>query len=90
MHLVHDRTSSSYACKTAMCVPRHTPTSYTKRKVVGVGIEVRSHGNAERARHRYRKWWVLKNVTFTLGFDWVLVHPDVHLPFHANEINLHF
>ena len=31
--------------------------------------ERRSHGNAERARHRYRKWWVLKNVTFTLGTE---------------------
>ena len=43
--------------------------SYTKRKVVGVGIEVRSHGYAVRDRNRYRKWWVLKNVTFTLGTE---------------------
>ena len=43
--------------------------SYTKRKVVGVGIEVRSHGNAERGRGAGCKSWLLINVIFTLATD---------------------
>ena len=42
---------------------------YTKRKVVGVTIEVRSHGNAERGRGAGRKSWLLKNVIITLATD---------------------
>ena len=40
---------------------------YNKRNAVGVPFKVRKDGYAVRARNRYRKWWVLKNVTFTLG-----------------------
>jgi hypothetical protein len=40
---------------------------YNKRNAVVVPFKVRKDGYAVRARNRYRKWWVLKNVTFTLG-----------------------
>ena len=36
---------------------------------VVVPFKVRKDAYAVRARNRYRKWWVLKNVTFTLGND---------------------
>ena len=42
---------------------------YTKRNVVGVTIEVRSHGNAERGRGAGCKSWLLKNVIITLATD---------------------
>ena len=42
---------------------------YNKRNAVVVPFKVRSHGNAERARNRYRKWWLLKNVMFTLATE---------------------
>ena len=42
--------------------------SYTKRKVVGVGIEVRRLGNAERGRGAGRKSWILKNVYVHTGY----------------------
>ena len=42
---------------------------YNKRNAVVVPFKVRKDGYAVCARNRYRKWWVLKNVTFTLGTD---------------------
>ena len=40
---------------------------YTKRNAVGVPFKVRKDGLAVRARNRYRKSWLLKNVTFALA-----------------------
>ena len=57
-----------------------TYSTYTKRKVVGVGIEVRSHGYAVRARNRYRKSWLLKNVIFTLATESLKFHPRLCTP----------
>jgi hypothetical protein len=39
--------------------------SYSKRNAVAVGIQLRGHGMDGRGRERYRKTWILKNVTFT-------------------------
>ena len=46
--------------------------------VVGVTIEVRSHGNAERGRRRYRKSWLLENVRFTLATESPSPAPTQH------------
>ena len=66
--------SQSLTCGTShVCTFAPTLTcrldSYTERKVVGVGIEVRRLGNAERGRGAGRKSWILKNVMF---MHWIL------------------
>ena len=67
----------------------HHSAPSRKRKVVGVAIEVRSHGNAERARHRYRKSWLLKNVIITLVSHWLLTHPRPRLHLPDTMCNIH-
>ena len=44
-------------------------TIRSKWNVVGVTIEVRRHGNAERGRSAGCKSWRLKNVIFTLATE---------------------
>ena len=58
--------SANYFPKNPASVPNVVTPS---RKVVGVTIEVRSHGNAERGRGAGCKSWLLKNVIFTLATD---------------------
>ena len=42
---------------------------YTDGLAVGVTNQLRKDGDAVRARDRYRKWWILKNVMFAVDTD---------------------
>ena len=51
---------------------------YNKRNAVGVTFKVRKDGCPGRARNRYRKSWMLKNVTFALTTE-----SPTHAPPHT-------
>ena len=62
--------------------------SYTKRRAVGVRIEVCRHGKAKRARAWYSNAWLLKYETFTLATDRPTAAPSLQPSFSKCEVIL--